>query len=163
VCVCACVRACVEGENVELTNFTELSPSKTLSRSATEKFPNILWNPKVHYRVHKSHSAFSILSQINSVHITPSSLRYILILSSRLRLRLLSGLFPSSYPTKILHAFLFSTMRATCPAHLIIDLSILLAKSTSYEDSHYAIFSNILSLYLSSVQIFSSAPCSQTP
>jgi hypothetical protein len=48
------------------------------------RLPSILWNAKVHYHVHKSPPLVSILSQIGPVHIIPSYLRSILILSTRL-------------------------------------------------------------------------------
>jgi hypothetical protein len=98
----------------------KLSPSwQAASCAATQELHSILWNPKVHYRVYTISRSVLILSQINPVHTTPSYLRSILI-STHLRLGLPSGLFPSSFPTNILHAFLFSQIRATCLAHRIL-------------------------------------------
>jgi hypothetical protein len=63
------------------------------------------------------------LSWTNWIHTTspqPISLRSVLISSSHQRFGLPSGLSPSGFAIKTLYTFLPSSMRATCPAHLIL-------------------------------------------
>jgi hypothetical protein len=100
-----------------ITNSMEVIPSwDTTSCAVTQEFPNILWNPKVHYHVRMRPFLVNLWSQINPVHTPhPISLGSILILPTHLRLGLSSGFFH----TNILYAFLFSPIRATYPAHLI--------------------------------------------
>jgi hypothetical protein len=96
-------------------------------RSHSRNNPSILWNPKVHYLVHKSPPTVPILSQINPIHTIPHYLSEIHFnIVAQLRLGLHSGLFPSGFPTNILYAFLFSPIRATCHPHLILLYLIIL-------------------------------------
>jgi hypothetical protein len=104
------------------------------SFAATWQLPSILWNPKVHYRTHKSSPPAPILSQTNPVHTpNPISKRSILMLSIHLCLGLPSGLFHSGFPTNNLYTFLFSPIRTTCPAHLILNLIILIILEEEYK------------------------------
>ena len=66
------------------------------------------------------HLFLSWASSIQPIPPFPTSSKFILILSTHLRLGLPSGLFPSGFPTKNLYTSLLSSVRATCPAQLIL-------------------------------------------
>ena len=106
--------------NDKLTPYSmEQSPWESNRFSASQEIPHILWNSKVHYRIHKCPpTVLSWDTAMQSIPPHPTSWRSILILSSHLRLGLPSGLFPSGFPTKTLYTPLFSPIRATWPAHL---------------------------------------------
>ena len=89
--------------------------------AASQEFPRISRNPKVHYRTHRRPPTLSILGQPNPVHIPTSYLleihpNIIHPSTSRSPQWSLSLRFPHQDP---IHA-LSSPIRATCPANLIL-------------------------------------------
>jgi hypothetical protein len=99
-----------------------------------------------------------ISSQSLSLHLI--LLRSILILSTHLCFIVVSSAFFTkmlfSYSPCMLHALLISSFLTWLFQSYFVN-------STSYEAPRYSVFSNLLSLHPTLVQIFSPAPCSQTP
>jgi len=94
-------------------------PSWEANRSsASQEIPRILWNPKVHYCIHKHPLTVPILSQISSVHDRPSHFlktHFNIILPSTHVFQVVS------FPIKIMHAPLLSPLHASA-RRILLDL-----------------------------------------
>ena len=118
--------------------------------SATQEIPLILWNPKVHCRIHNSSQVLSTLSHTNLVGIFVSYLLKIKFLSSHLRLGLPHGHFP-------VFVSLPSHIRPTFSVHLLDLITLIILGK---EDKSWS--SSLCSCLQCPVTSCSSAPYSRT-
>ena len=92
------------GTHTALTYSMDQSPSWEANRfSASQEIPRILWNPKVHCRIHKCPRTVPILSHLDPVHTSTSyflTIQLNIILHQRLRHSSFKNVYLQGLPIK---------------------------------------------------------------
>ena len=119
-------------------------PSWQANRSsASQEIPCILWNPKVHYRIHKCPPPVPIPSQINPIHASPPHFLNIYFNSILpLRLCVSSGLFPSGLPPPpnlSMHRYCLPYMPHAPPISLFFRYNMTMITNSKTNEQKYKI------------------------
>jgi hypothetical protein len=125
-------------------SMKESPPWEVDSHSASQCFL-LLWNLKVHYRVHKSSPPVHILSQMKPMHSLPP---YFLKINFNI---ILSSTPKSSECSISFRIFNKKFVLISHLAHVCISSSLIssecLEKISNYRAPHYEIFSSLLSIH----------------
>ena len=122
-----------------LTPWSRVLFEKLTGSADSQEIPHIFGTRRfITVLTSARHLSLSWANSIQSPQPPPTSWRFILILSSHLRLGLPNGLFPSAFPNRILYTPLSCPIRATCTAHLILlDLYIYIySPEKTVKNSH---------------------------